>query len=363
MTVDSAALVYEPDEVLSPGEHLLDWLQHRSMSQAELARRVGLSSKHVNQITKGSAGLTPDVAISLERVTNIPAWYWIRLEANYRAQEAANLEEEELETEVDLLHTFPIREMIKRGYCEKSSSLVGQLREVLRFFGVANTEALRQVVLQPTALRQSKAFEANSAALAAWLRRAELVAFDVDTAKFDPGKCSEALAEFRSLTRLEDVQWVKPLQQLCADLGIALVIERELPGCRINGATRWLRPGKAMIALSLRHRRHDILWFTFFHELGHLLRHSRRQTFVDAEGTGVPEDLERDADRFASRTLIPPDHEAQLSQVRTADDAHELAARLGVGPSIVVGRMQHERLIPPNRWQHLIPKYQFHDEN
>ena len=154
-----------------------------------------------------------------------------------------------------------------------------------------------------------------------------------------------------------------PLQDLCAQIGIAVVIEGELPGCRINGATRWLATDKAMVALSLRHRRHDIVWFTFFHELGHLLRHSRRQTFVDAEGTGVPEDLELDADRFASRLLIPPDYERQLPELRTTEEVKDFAQRIGVGPSIVVGRMQHERLIPPNKWQPLIPKYRFHDDN
>lgn len=92
-------------------------------------------------------------------------------------------------------------------------------------------------------------------------------------------------------------------------------------------------------------------------------RSSRRQTFIDAEGMGVPEDLERDADRFAGRLLIPPEYERQLAELRTPDQVQKFALRVGVGPSIVVGRMQHERLIPTNRWQHLIPKYRFHDDN
>jgi HTH-type transcriptional regulator / antitoxin HigA len=43
------------------------------MSQAELARRTGLSAKHINLILKGTAPITPDTALKLERVLNIPA--------------------------------------------------------------------------------------------------------------------------------------------------------------------------------------------------------------------------------------------------------------------------------------------------
>ena len=93
-----------------------------------------------------------------------------------------------------------------------------------------------------------------------------------------------------------------------------------------------------------------------------MLRHSRKETFIDAEGMGVPEDLERDADRFASRTLIPPEHDREMTQLAGEADVLVFADRVGVSPAIVVGRMHHEKLVPPNRWQHLIPKYRFHSE-
>jgi HTH-type transcriptional regulator / antitoxin HigA len=67
---------------------------------------------------------------------------------------------------------------------------------------------------------------------------------------------------------------------------------KELPKCRINGATRWLSPDKAIIALSLRRRRNDIFWFTLFHEMCHILRHSKKETFVDTKGSGIDHELE-----------------------------------------------------------------------
>ena len=75
---------YEPDYAVPPGETLAEVLEDRGMSQAELARRTGMSAKHINSILKGSASITPDTALKLERVLNIPARIWNALEANYQ---------------------------------------------------------------------------------------------------------------------------------------------------------------------------------------------------------------------------------------------------------------------------------------
>jgi HTH-type transcriptional regulator/antitoxin HigA len=360
-----ASLAYTPDVVYAAGAHLADWLDRAGMSQAEFARRVGLSIKHVNQIVKGHAGLTPEVALAFETVTSIPARFWMQLEANHKANQARRLEDLELEKHAEVLDKFPVKEMERRGYFGRDAGVgpAAKLRLLLQFFGVANVDALDEVALRPAALRPSRAFKPNEASLAAWLRRAELLAGSMDTAPFDADRCNAALKAFRSYTRAPGIEWLELLTERCAEVGIALVVEQELPGCRINGATRWLSPDRAMIALSLRYRRHDIVWFTFFHELAHLLRHSKRTTFVDAEGMGVPEELERDADRFASRCLIPPEFEGELQELATASDVVEFADRIGISPAIVVGRMRHENLIPHNKWARLIPHYRFSGED
>ena len=361
-TPSDPALSYDPDVSYRPGRTLAEWLKRRDMSQAEFARRASLSNKHVSQVINGPAGLSAEVAVAFENVTGIPARFWTQLESNYRAHEARTEEATSLAQHVGVLDRFPMKHLAARDLITGSGTQVQQLRELLRFFGVANVNALEEVWLAPTALRASKAYEPNTASLASWLRIAEREAAKIPTDSFDAQRCAEALDDFRALTRVGGTDWVEPLKQRCAEVGIGLVIVKELPRCRINGATRWLSSDKAMVALSLRHRRHDTLWFTFFHELGHLLRHSKRKTFIDAAGAGVSEDLELDADRFASRLLIPPEHQTELHDLSTPDDVEEFAARIGVDPSIVVGRMQHERLIPFSQWNHLIPKYSFHDD-
>ena len=50
---------YVPDVVSPPGETLLEILEDRGMSQAELAERTGRPKKTINEIIKGKAALTP----------------------------------------------------------------------------------------------------------------------------------------------------------------------------------------------------------------------------------------------------------------------------------------------------------------
>jgi HTH-type transcriptional regulator/antitoxin HigA len=117
-----------------------------------------------------------------------------------------------------------------------------------------------------------------------------------------------------------------------------------------------------MIVLSLRHRRNDIFWFTFFHELCHLLRHSKKTTFIDTKESGIAAELEAEADAFASRTLIPPAAAPRLVDLTTVAQVQAFAEELGVAPGIVVGRMQHDGYIPHSQWASLIQRYRFSDD-
>jgi transcriptional regulator with XRE-family HTH domain len=46
------------------------------MKQADLARRTGLSAKHINQIAQGKAGITNETATLFARATDVPAHRW-----------------------------------------------------------------------------------------------------------------------------------------------------------------------------------------------------------------------------------------------------------------------------------------------
>ena len=149
----------------------------------------------------------------------------------------------------------------------------------------------------------------------------------------------------------------------CAELGVVVVFEPEIPGSRICGAVRWIDSEKALIVMSLRHRWADVFWFSFFHEIAHVLLHDRKRlTFVDGPpGDGEDDELEREANAFSSRTLIPAEFDSRLPELRTRDAITKFAEEIGIH-RVSLGRLQHDKVLGYNqlndlketvRFQHL----------
>lgn len=68
---------------LHPGEMLLEYLEARDMTQVDLARRTGLTPKHICEVTKCRSRITLDMALRLEPVLGRPAHFWTALQQNY----------------------------------------------------------------------------------------------------------------------------------------------------------------------------------------------------------------------------------------------------------------------------------------
>jgi len=341
---------YSPDYATPPGWTLEETLEELSMSQAELARRTGLSTKHINQIVRGKVPITTDTAWRLERATGVPDRLWNNLESRYQEHRARLAEEAQLAQQVDLLERLPIASMVKLGILTKRADPVSRLREVLAFLGVSDRSAWNATLDQyRVAFRKSTAHESNDGAIAVWLRMGEIEASRIDCAPWNPDRFREALIAVRSLTReIDPAVWHPALVAECADAGVRVVVIHEIEGARTHGATRWLGSGRPLIQLSLRFRWSDIFWFTFFHEAKHVLDGSKRAIYIEQPNGDSDDrtDEERQADEFASDFLIPKDRARVLHTIGSLDDVRMFAADLGIHPGIVVGRLHHDGIWP-----------------
>jgi HTH-type transcriptional regulator/antitoxin HigA len=336
---------YQPTNVPAPGETLRETLDELGLTQTKLATRTGLTLKHINQIIQGNAAISPETAVALERSTDVPASFWNALEANYQDHRIRTAEADDLEQHVRWLDQMPIAELRKRGLVTVDKRQPGVLlQEVLKFFGVANIDAWHAGWRTPAAaFLQSKAYEVDVAAVAAWLRIGEIDAARIPCEAFDRAGLRKALPKLRALTTQQPSDFYPELVRICSQVGVAVVLVPEVPGARASGAARFLSPSKAIIQLSNRRKRNDFFWFAFFHEVAHLLLHSKKETFVDFEDKdGDQADLEAEANEFAGTLLIPAEYEVRLSQIGSPTDAVSLARDLGIAPGIVAGRYQRE---------------------
>lgn len=340
-----------PDHAPAPGATLRRVLGMQGMSQRDLARRTGLTPKHVNQLLSGTVPLSAEVAERLSPVTGVPTRTWNRLEADHRTVQTRAQRQRDLEAEHTWVEALPVKELVKRGELPpKPVDLSSRAQQLLAYFGVASPAAWREMWLRPNAaLRQSMAFEANQGAVATWIRLGENKARAIPVGPFDPAGLRDLVPDLRALTRLDPEKALPQAHDALAQVGVTLIFQREFAGSRLNGATGWVGPGRPFILLSGRGKRADIILFTLFHEIGHLLRHGRKETFVtDDEPTGEHADpRENEADDFARKTLLPPPFEEELASVTTPQQVRDLADRAGIAASIVAGRLCRDY---PSTW-------------
>ena len=141
---------------------------------------------------------------------------------------------------------------------------------------------------------------------------------------------------------------------------MAVVIVPAPTGCRASGATIFVQPDKALLIQSSRYLSDDHFWFSFFHEVGHLILHGNGNVFLD----GVNEDIskeEEEANNFAMSLLIPIENQKELRSLSAYkwENIIRFAEKIGIAPGIIVGQLQKFGIIKYNQLNNLKRKYKW----
>ncbi len=359
---------FHPDYIVPPGATLSDLLEERGMYQAELAGRIGLSTKTLNEIIKGKAPITPETALHLENVFGVPARFWNNREVLYREAIERVEEREQILRHADWVRSFPYKQMARlfSEYLEEvdgrsQDAIYRQGRSLLTFFGLGTPEQWDEIWLNPrVAFRKSLAFSSDPKPISAWLQYGLRKANEMkEVNAFDRATFMAALRQIRTMTRESPEAFAPRMQQLCADSGVAVVFTPQLDGAKISGATQWVRPDLALIQLSLRGKTNDKFWFTFFHESAHILLHGKKDVFLEGSDDDLEAEKEEEANEWASAFLIPPKQLAEFIDGGdySADAVTNFADSLGIAPGIAVGQLQHRGILGYNQLNGLRQKF------
>jgi HTH-type transcriptional regulator/antitoxin HigA len=354
---------FTPDWVSPPGDTINDILDERGWTQADFAKRMGMSTKHLNEIIKGKKPITHDTAVKLERVLGSTAEFWLNRELQYRQNLVRITEAKRLESWNSWAKKFPIRELMNIGYLQKRRITLNNLAfivdDLLRLFRVASPDQWDSNYAKMSgSFRCTSPDQSDINAISSWIRLGEIEAEIVDGPKFNQTSFEKSLDEIRSLTLAPFHEIENNLKEICLKSGVVLIIVPSIPRARVSGVTRWVK-SRPLIQLSLYGKANDRIWFTFFHEVAHLLKHNRKGIFLDefdGKGPTLPEEVE--ADEWACNFLIPAKYFKELHKLKTEKAIVEFAQKVKIHPGIVVGRLQHEDFLKHSQMNHLKESYQ-----
>lgn len=354
---------YYPVLVTHPGVELREKLEELDMTPMELAVRCNKPVPTISKVLNAKSAITPDMAVQFERVLRIPAKYWLKRQFSYD-EALARLKQRNVSDEAkQWARQFPYAEMAKRGWVIKTRRIEEKVEALLEFFGISTYVAWERVYLHAelkASFRVSLAHTKTPHALSAWLRRGDIMARDLNASEYSPKKLKAILPQLKSIMAVQPDNFFNQIQILCLSAGVKVVHTPCLPKAPINGVARWIENNTTpLIQLSDRYKRNDVFWFSFFHELGHILLHGKKDVFLEnVEYEGLDKEKEAEADNFAIEWTFSEKQEKEVVQEDILDREKILAyaQKFNTHPAMIIGRLQKRGVLKYSDGRDLIVK-------
>ena len=301
-----------PFRAVHPAEIIKDEIKARSMTQKELAERMGMQAPNVSRLLKGE-NITTSIAQKLEEALDIPADFWMRLQTQYdkdvKAVSCRNkAEKEAIESEARLSGFLNLPELYKRLKISPSMFVQEKhikLKDYLGFDPVKFEDQEFALKLNYNYKKSDKS-EVDEKNQATWLTLAY-----IESRKNNPGghfKQGNALLAANDIALrvhaggLNEAEIKEILKKYC----IAYSVVSKLEKTPIDAASMNMGDYPAIITT---HRYNDMsrLVFNVLHELGHIEKHMYGDTediFVSGDPYSTSSTCEKEANEFAQNMLI-----------------------------------------------------------
>ena len=341
---------YNPQTRPHPGETLTEKLEEMCMGPKEFALRTGKPEKTVIAIMNGKSSITPEMAVKFENVTKIPAHFWMNHQRSYdefivREKQKVVIKEGEKWTK-----HFPLSEMMDKGWIQNDKPIQEKTMQLLSFFGFTHHTAWEHYYLNQklkVAFSISLSEVKDPYSLSTWLRKGDLDSMELISNEYSEKKVKEILPKIKELMNTHPKNLFDALQHICLEAGVKIVHTPSLSKMKITASTRWVQ-NSPLIQLTDRYDRNDIFWWTFFHQLGHVILHGKKDIFLEnVEYQDKDEIKEQEADEFARKWLLTHAQEQEIVTTSFSDkNIMALAKKYDTNPAIIVGKLIGRKAIP-----------------
>lgn len=354
---------YKDIYAFHPGCYLQDIIEEMEITQEEFAIRLGTSAKTISKVVNGEANLSKDLALKLSNMLGTSVDIWLNLQSTYDKKLLEIQNTKSFEEEKAILECIDYNYFVDLGVVPKTRDSKEKIINLRNYLVISNLKVLLEskfLVNYRTAT--STVNNKNIINSKVWLQTAINFGKQIKVDNFDAKKLEYYIPEIRSMTIMSPEQFLPRLREIFSDCGVTFVLLPYLTNSNINGAVTWINRNKVILALNDRRNYADTFWFSLFHEIKHVLQQKHKQLFVSeiqSDLSSLDDRLEKEADSFASDVLIPQhEYELFLKEENLSDVAiRTYAAKIGIHPGILLGRLQHDQIVSMKRGAMLKEKY------
>lgn len=354
------------DIVEHPGLTLKDEIVHLGISQLQFAVKVGCTEQTISRIVNGREPITSDMAVKFEVVFggHPSAEFWNNMQKSYDLQYLRNEMGVQAENEIsffeqNLKNTFS--ELKNYGFmpdiiARSKDAKIKAILELKKWFGVSDFSLVFEEDNLKVAFRKYQRDIIDNYAVAGWVRAGTLKAQELfsrneSIPEYSNKKFIEKISSLKNLSMESQGVFLEKIKKELFECGVLLVYLPGFKNTHIGGALKWIKD-HPVIMLKTHKQREDVFWFNLFHEIGHIIKHSRKDFFVDfketeLESSSENDEKEKEANLFAKETLLPSlneiKEELKSCETKDLDSRLKSVAEINnVSVSVLAGRLCHE---------------------
>lgn len=333
---------------VGPGDYIIDFLDSLGWTQSDLAEVTGFSLKTINLLINNKQGITPETAVTLEKVFGSPADFWIEVDAKYqiRKREEQNSEKNELTAKKAMLRKYmPVAEMKKKGwFLYDIDTVKGIEQECVRIFNQPSIPESEYLQEYKFCVRQTNFdYDYTLWYSKTWFEYAKLHAASFELPKYNRDKLENIANNLYEYTLKSD--GVNELINGLNSCGVGFFCLSHLQKTYLDGAA-FISGNNPFVVYTCRYDRIDNFWFVIAHEIAHILHHYDflKEAFLDNLEYQAETDIEKEADKYAG-IYLNQDKVLEVGQVYgkylNTSRLSQISEQTKVSIPVALGMLQH----------------------
>ncbi len=318
------------------GSMLRDYLEFYKISQTDFADRLGISTKHMNEILSGKTNISEELMLGISLITDIDVNLIFYVETKKRIYNYLNNHFDNEKEINKYLNTFCLNEMSKKKWItlRDSSSYTQNAIDLLDYLGISSFDNINNYLNKKILYKKKDNADINKIYL--WIKRCDNIISNKKINEYKSNNLINLLEELKIIRNKPFNE--EELISLFNKYGIYLVIEDALNGSKIRGCSM-VKGSNPAIYITRYFKEKASFYFTLYHEIGHIKKdYNRLKSKII-----IDDNDEKEIDNYALNQMIPSDIWKDI--INNSKNREEICKRNNIPLCFLYSRLAYEKLI------------------